>query len=96
MRSNLDTHEGVYLHVAMAVTKAKLFQHGGSQAVRLPREFRFQGREVRISQTERGVLLEPIDSEFEERRRKFAALSGSCPELTDVPPHATPDLPREA
>ncbi len=96
MRSNLDTNEGVYLHVAMAVTKAKLFQHGGSQAVRLPREFRFQGREVRISQTERGVLLESIDSEFQERRRRFAALAGSCPELTDVPPHATPDLPRDA
>lgn len=96
MGRNLDADGKSYLHVAMAMVKAKLFQHGGSQAVRLPREFRFQGREVRISQTERGVLLEPIESEFEERRRRFAALAGSCPELTDVPPHATADLPRDA
>ena len=28
---------------------AKLFNHGGSQAVRLPREFRFDGNEVVLS-----------------------------------------------
>jgi len=28
---------------------AKLFMHGRSQAVRLPKEFRFQGKEVRVS-----------------------------------------------
>ena len=28
--------------------KAKLFMHGGSQAVRLPAEFRFEGTEVDI------------------------------------------------
>jgi len=27
---------------------AKLFQHGGSQAVRLPKDFRFEGTEVEI------------------------------------------------
>ena len=39
---------------------AKLFQNGRSQAVRLPREFRFEGNEVRIRQVDGGVLLEPI------------------------------------
>lgn len=39
---------------------AKLFQNGRSQAVRLPREFRFEGEEVRIRRVARGVLLEPI------------------------------------
>ncbi len=38
---------------------AKLFQNGRSQAVRLPREFRFEGDEVRIRQVGDGVLLEP-------------------------------------
>jgi antitoxin VapB len=38
---------------------AKLFQNGRSQAVRLPREFRFDGEEVRIRQVGNGVLLEP-------------------------------------
>jgi antitoxin VapB len=39
---------------------AKLFLNGRSQAVRLPREFRFDGDEVRIQQMGDGVLLEPI------------------------------------
>jgi antitoxin VapB len=38
---------------------AKLFRNGRSQAVRLPREFRFEGEEVRIRQMGNGVLLEP-------------------------------------
>ena len=45
----------------MSRTKtAKLFLNGRSQAVRLPREFRFDGSEVRIRQVGNGVLLEPI------------------------------------
>jgi antitoxin VapB len=43
------------------VTTAKLFANGRSQAVRLPREFRFVGREVRIRRFGLGVLLEPVD-----------------------------------
>jgi antitoxin VapB len=39
---------------------AKLFQNGRSQAVRLPKEFRFEGDRVRIRQIPEGVLLEPI------------------------------------
>mgnify|MGYP000860388450 CR=1 FL=1 len=32
----------------MATSTARLFAHGRSQAVRLPKEFRFPGKEVRI------------------------------------------------
>jgi antitoxin VapB len=42
---------------------AKLFRNGRSQAVRLPREFRFEGNEVRIRKVPEGVLLEPIISD---------------------------------
>ena len=42
---------------------AKLFRNGRSQAVRLPREFRFEGNEVRIRQMGSGVLLEPLISD---------------------------------
>jgi antitoxin VapB len=42
---------------------AKLFCNGRSQAVRLPREFRFEGDEVRIRKVGEGVLLEPIFSD---------------------------------
>jgi antitoxin VapB len=77
------------------VTKAKLFRHGGSQAVRLPKNFRLPGAEVKISRTPRGVLLEPLLADADERARRFNALAGSCPNLADVPPHAVPDLPRD-
>jgi len=50
---------------------AKLFRNGRSQAVRLPREFRFEGDEVRIRQVGDGVLLEPI---IPDVRRWFAQL----------------------
>jgi antitoxin VapB len=41
---------------------AKLFRNGRSQAVRLPREFRFEGNQVRIRRVAEGVLLEPLIS----------------------------------
>ena len=47
------------------MTKAKLFTTGGSQAVRLPAEFRFEGEEVDIrrdSLTGNVVLSKPLPS----------------------------------
>lgn len=44
----------------MAEKRAKLFMNGRSQAVRLPKEFRFEGTEVRIRKSGNGVLLEPV------------------------------------
>jgi antitoxin VapB len=41
-------------------TTAKLFRNGRSQAVRLPREFRFEGDRVRVRRVARGVLVEPM------------------------------------
>ena len=40
---------------------AKLFMHGRSQAVRLPKEFRLPGKEVRVRRVGNGVLLEPME-----------------------------------
>ena len=40
---------------------AKLFMHGRSQAVRLPKEFRFDGNEVRVSRIGEKVILEPLE-----------------------------------
>ena len=39
--------------------KAKLFANGRSQAVRLPREFRFPGKTVYIKRLGAGVVLLP-------------------------------------
>jgi antitoxin VapB len=41
-------------------TTAKLFRNGRSQAVRLPRELRFEGDRVRVRRVARGVLVEPM------------------------------------
>jgi len=38
---------------------AKLFRHGGSQAVRLPKDFRFEGAEVLIERRGNTVILRP-------------------------------------
>ena len=40
---------------------AKLFQNGDSQAVRLPKEFRIPGDEVRIFKNGNQIILEPIE-----------------------------------
>ncbi|MBI4755772.1 MAG: AbrB/MazE/SpoVT family DNA-binding domain-containing protein [Betaproteobacteria bacterium] len=43
---------------------AKVFWSGRSQAVRLPKEFRFEGEEVRIRRHGAGVILEPIPTDW--------------------------------
>jgi antitoxin VapB len=46
---------------------AKVFRHGRSQAVRLPKEFRLPGTEVRVRRIGRGVLLEPLGQSFDTK-----------------------------
>ncbi len=41
---------------------AKLFKNGKSQAVRLPKEFRFEGEEVFIKRAGRLIILAPKDA----------------------------------
>jgi antitoxin VapB len=43
----------------MSIKRAKLFQTGRSQAVRLPKEFRFDGDTVLIRHEGAAVILEP-------------------------------------
>ena len=44
---------------------AKLFQNGNSQAVRLPKEFRIPGTEVKIYKRGNQVILEPIEATWD-------------------------------
>ncbi len=46
------------------MTTAKLFWSGRSQAVRLPKEFRFRGEEVLIRRHGNAVILEPIGDDW--------------------------------
>jgi hypothetical protein len=49
-------------HWGCHVATAKLFQNGRSQAVRLPKEFRFEGDAVSVRREGEAVILEPLRS----------------------------------
>ena len=54
---------------------AKLFWNGRSQAVRLPKAFRFEGDQVRVSRMGTGILVEPIlDTKKETVEEWFARI----------------------
>ena len=44
---------------------AKIFWSGRSQAVRLPKEYRFEAEEVRIRREGNAVILEPIAQDWQ-------------------------------
>jgi antitoxin VapB len=44
--------------------RAKVFWSGRSQAVRLPKRYRFEGTEVRIRKRGNAVILEPIAADW--------------------------------
>jgi antitoxin VapB len=44
--------------------RAKIFWSGRSQAVRLPKDFRFPGEEVRIRRHGSAVILEPVADDW--------------------------------
>ena len=44
---------------------AKVFWSGRSQAVRLPKKYRFDAKEVRIRRHGSGVILEPIADDWD-------------------------------
>lgn len=55
---------------------AKLFENGRSQAVRLPKAFRFEGQEVLVKRVGNGVLLLPptLEGQREFWRRWYEEL----------------------
>ncbi|WP_079565673.1 antitoxin [Bradyrhizobium erythrophlei] len=65
--------------------------HGRSQAVRLPKEFRFEGTEVRVSKVGNKVILEPMKNQPIDVEAWFARLD----ELgaRDFLPDGIPDDP---
>ncbi len=65
--------------------RAKLFAHGGSQAVRLPKAFRFEGSEVCIRRDGDRVILEPVRAmavTTPEQRRPSGPGSTPCAAIT--------------
>jgi antitoxin VapB len=57
----------------------KIFMNGRSQAVRLPRQFRLPGTQVRIRRVGNGILLEPIITDVDEWFKAMDACRGDVP-----------------
>ena len=57
---SIGIHQFLFTEEARVRAIAKLFTHGRSQAVRLPKEFRFEGTEIRVIKVGERVILEPI------------------------------------
>ena len=74
----------------MAKSTAKIFMHGRSQAVRLPKEFRLPGKEVTVRKIGNGILLEPIEKKFDYDKwlAKVQTLAGP-----DFLPEGRPEQP---
>ena len=64
---------------------AKLFKNGRSQAVRLPKEFRFEGTEVFIKKVGNAVLLIPYREPWETLFDSLARFSDDFMETRDQP-----------
>jgi antitoxin VapB len=65
---------------------AKIFQHGNSQAVRLPKEFRFEEDEVVIKRHAGGVLLLPKRYVFDDLIEILQRFEGPIERGKNPPP----------
>jgi antitoxin VapB len=60
----ISINDSYQVEAPAQVNTAKLFWTGRSQAVRLPKEFRFEGEEVRIRRQGNAVILEPVADDW--------------------------------
>jgi len=65
--------------------KAKVFMNGQSQAVRLPKEFRFDDEEVSVQKFGEGVLLLPISKSMFVFRNSLRSFSDDFMSKRDQP-----------
>ena len=81
-----ETLTGIELVYTKSISKevvmqqAKLFQNGQSQAVRLPKNFRFEGDRVAIKRVGKAVILLPYNEPWDTL---FDALSQFSPDFMD-------------
>lgn len=65
---------------------AKIFQNGHSQAVRLPKEFRFSCDEVTVSHLGNAILLQPIYKTWIDVYNAMTELESFMEVREDLPP----------
>ncbi len=64
---------------------AKLFQNGNSQAIRLPKKYRFQGTKVYIKKLGNAVVLIPEHDSWQTLRESLDLFSEDFMERRDQP-----------
>jgi antitoxin VapB len=66
-----------------SVDVAKLFWNGQSQAVRLPKAFRFEGDEVIVRKSGSSVILSPKPKSRTKKKSDWDDLLSSLPDVDD-------------
>lgn len=71
----------------MSARHASLFRNGRNQAVRIPREFEFEGTEVLMRKDGDSLILTPIRKHMLlELLASWEPLDDELPEVEDLPP----------
>ncbi len=70
---------------ALRASTAKLFMTGRSQAVRLPKEYRFDGKEVYIERVGDKIILSPKPNTWEHFFKHVPAVSDDFMETREDP-----------
>lgn len=65
---------------------ARVFASGRSQAVRLPKKYRFRGKEVAVRHFGNGVLLLPLEEPWELFREALGEFEEGFTLVRDQPP----------
>ena len=72
---------------------ASLFRNGRNRAVRIPREFEFEGSEVLMRKEGDQLILTPIrKSHLLDLLASWEPLNEAVPEVEDLPPQQRADL----
>jgi antitoxin VapB len=71
----------------MAARRAAVFRNGTNQAVRIPREFELDAREVLIHRDGDRLILTPVrDQRLEDLLATWTEVAEDWPEVEDLPP----------
>jgi len=68
------------------VETAKLFQNGRSQAVRLPKQYRFKSERVYLKKMGNAVILLPYDAPWQSLIESLSLFSGDFMQRRMQPP----------
>ncbi len=92
--SSMDDISFLYIPFGGTMDTAKIFWSGRSQAVRLPKAFRFDGAEVRIRRQGNTVILEPVTTDWDWLDRLPGHLDADFADAAaeDLPPQERPAL----